>query len=274
MGFKITSKNNQYVKGVQIMVEKKTILNQNNEELCVEVYLPDKVKGSVVFSHGITGCRKGRTMDDDYFQTLARKFMELNYKVVMFDYSGHGESGGKDYEVSLSKSTEEFSRVFFQEIKDTTNVNFVAFSYGATVLGNFLLQNPSIDPKKIVLYSPCFYPLESCFLSEKSIFGKDIVNAQNNGDMDKNGYAVVGAKNFKFGAKMIDECREFSADMFKGINDRIMVLAGKQDVILETKYNEEFCKENSIELKYFDASHSLFEDINNVFEVTIKFINE
>lgn len=261
------------MKGVQVMVEKKTILNQNNENLCVEVYSPDKVKGTVVFCHGITGCRKGRTMDDDYFQILARKFMEISYKVVMFDFSGHGESDGKDYDVSLAKSTEELRRVFLQEIKDITNVNFVAFSYGATVLGNFLSQNPSIHPNRIVLYSPCFYPLESCFLSEKSIFGKDIVSAKNNGDMDKNGYAVVGAKNFKFGAKMIDECRKFSPNVFKGLNDRILVLAGNQDVILETKYNEDFCRENGIELKYFDASHSLFEDINNVFEITIKFIN-
>ncbi len=256
------------------MEQKKTIMNSSNEKLCVEVFSPDVAKASVVFCHGITGCRKGRTMDDDYLQVLAKKLMELKYKVILFDFSGHGESEGNDYDVSLSKSTDELSRIFFQEVEDASKVGFLAFSYGATVLGDFLKKNPSIDPFRIVLYSPCFYPLESCFLNSKSIFGKDIVNAINNGDLEKNGFAVVGAKNFRFGAKMIEDCKQYSADVYKNLQDKVLVLAGRQDAILETKYNEQFCAENSIELQYFDASHSLYEDIKNVFDVTINFFEK
>lgn len=253
------------------MEQKKIIRNAANESLCVETFLPESVKGSIVFCHGITGCRKGRTMEDDYFQVLARRLMDLGYKTVLFDFSGHGESEGNDFDVSLSKSTDELRRVFASEVTDPAGVKFLAFSYGATVLGNFLKDEPSVDPSKIVLYSPCFYPLESCFLSTKSIFGKDIVKAVDSGDMEKNGFAVVGAKNFRFGARMLEECQGFSAEIYKKLSSRTVVFGGKQDVILETAYNEKFCSENGITLKYFDTSHSLYEDIENVFDATIAF---
>lgn len=250
---------------------KKVIKNSKNENLCVEVFSSVKPKETIVFCHGITGCRKGRTMDDDYFQVLARKLMELNYKVVLFDFSGHGESEGNDYDVSLVKNTDELKRIYTEEVEDNNKIKFLAFSYGAAVLGNFLDQNPSVNPEKIVLYSPCFYPVESCFLSPKSIFGKDIVAAIENGEMEKNGFAVVGAKNFRFGSKMLEECKNYSPDVYKKFHDKVLVLAGKQDVILDTKYNEKFCKENDITLKYFDTSHSLYEDIENVFIDTINY---
>ena len=83
------------------MIEKKIVLNSVNERLFVETYIPDKIKSTIVFCHGITGCRKGRTQGDSYFQVLAEELMNLNYKVVLFDFSGHGDSEGRDYDVCL-----------------------------------------------------------------------------------------------------------------------------------------------------------------------------
>jgi len=253
------------------METEKRIKNAANESLYVETFLPEHVKGSIMFCHGITGCRKGRTMEDDYFQVLARRLMNLGYKTILFDFSGHGESEGNDFDVSLSKSTDELRRVFASEVSDPVGVKFLAFSYGATVLGNFLKEEPSVEPSKIVLYSPCFYPLESCFLSTKSIFGRDIVKSVDSGDMEKNGFAMVGAKNFRFGTRMLKECQDFSAEIYKKFSDRTVVFGGNQDVILETEYNDRFCSENGITIKYFDTSHSLYEDIENVFDSTIAF---
>ena len=92
--------------------------------------------------------------------------MNKGFKVVLFDFSGHGESEGNDYDVTLSKSTSELSRVFYQEVLDSKNVSFLAFSYGAAVLCKFLEQNEDVVPQRIVLYSPCLYPLDSCFLNK------------------------------------------------------------------------------------------------------------
>lgn len=67
------------------MIKQDFIPNAENEKLFIEYYIPEKAKSTILFCHGITGCRKGRTKDDDYFQVLAKKLMQLNYKVVLFD---------------------------------------------------------------------------------------------------------------------------------------------------------------------------------------------
>lgn len=253
------------------MKENKYLFNSDNEKIYVETYIPDNVVQTIIFCHGITGCRKGRTMDDSYFQTLAQRLMQNNFKVVLFDFSGHGESEGNDYDVTLSKSVSELKLVFASEVLDKNHVSFLAFSYGAAVLCKFLSENKDINPNKIVMYSPCLHPLDSCFLNKDSIFGKDIVAAYNSGLLEKNGFTIVGAKNFRFGMKMINECRDFSPDYLERFSDSILVLSGNNDLILNTKYTDEFCVKNNIKEIYFEASHSLYEKIEDVFKNTINF---
>ena len=136
------------------MIRELDILNDMGDKLFVEVYTPDTIKSSIVFCHGITGCRKGRTLHDDYFQKLAIKLRDENYKVILFDFSGHGDSEGIDYEFTLSKSTMDLTKVIDAELPDKNNISFLAFSYGAAVLINYLSKN-DIIPGKMVFYSPC-----------------------------------------------------------------------------------------------------------------------
>ena len=251
----------------------KYIYNANNEKICVETYTPRKASQTIFFCHGITGCRKGRTMDDCYFQDLAEKLMNNNFKVVLFDFSGHGESEGNDYDVVISKSVSELDLVFNSEVLDRENVSFLAFSYGAVVLCRFLEQNKNITPKRIVMYSPCLYPIESCFLNKDSLFGKDIVDGFNNDSLNEKCYAVVGVKKFKFGINLLNECRNFTPDYLKKFSDNILVLSGENDVILNTNYNDRFCLENNIKEIYYKASHSLYEKIDDVFKETVNFFS-
>lgn len=251
------------------MKETIRIENKCKEGLHVEVYTPSDAKATVIFCHGITGCRKGRTMNDDYFQILAALLENRGYKVVLFDYSGHGESEGEDKDVCLSKSVSELKAVFDNTVNPELPVHFLAFSYGAAVLNNYLAENPNIVPKSIVLYSPCIFPLDSCFLTEKSVFGKDVFREYSDGTMEKNGYATVGVKGFRLGMKMIEECRAFKPDTLLRYIDRTLVLSGSNDVILDTSFNTQFCEENNIKNIWLEASHSLYEDIGKAFDLTI-----
>jgi len=255
------------------MKETKIILNDKKEKIFVECYVPKTIKQTIVFCHGITGCRKGRTMNDSYFCEIANELEKLGNKVVLFDFSGHGESGGKDFDVTLSKSTSELEKVFNQEVVDKNKVSFLTFSYGSAVLCNFLNQNKNIIPQNIVMFSPCLYPLKSCFLNKKSIFGKDILQGYADEKTLKKGYTVVGAKNFRFGFKMIDECKNFSPTYLKRFAKNLLVLSGEDDVILETKYNDKFCEKYNIKNIYLKASHSLFEEIKKATKLAIEQLN-
>lgn len=253
------------------MVKSMYIQNESDEKIFVEVYEPTEIKQTIVFCHGITGCRKGRTMNDNYFQTLANKLMEKSYKVVLFDFTGHGESEGKDYDVTLSKSTKDLKNVLENTIKKSETVNFLVFSYGAAVLVNYLESENYVKVNKIVMYSPCLFPLESCFLNKDSLFGKDIVEAYENGSLVKDGFTIVGAKNFKFSSKMIEECKNLKLKQYQKNSKNILCLSGKNDAILNTKFNDEFCDKNNITNIYLNASHALFEEIDKAFEYTFKY---
>ena len=254
------------------MINCKKIKNLQGENIFVESYEPRIIKGTIVLCHGITGCRKGRTMADNYFQVLANRLMDLNFKVVLFDFSGHGESEGNDYDVCLSKNASELEMILKQEA--VGDVSFLAFSYGTAVLCYFLQTHVSFSPRRIAMISPCLYPNQSCFLTTKSIFGKDVVKGIENGEMDKNGYCVVGAKNFKLGKRIIEECKNFSPEYLTKFNNISLVLSGSDDVILDKSYNDEFCKKHSFKQVYLKASHSLYEEIEKAFDLIIEFFTK
>ena len=243
-----------------------------NENIAVEIYEPTVCKETIVFCHGITGCRKGRTNADDYFQKLAAKLLKLDYRVILFDFSGHGDREGNDYDVTLSKSTEELKCILERITKPSEPISFLVFSYGAAVLANYFEKINNIKVNKIVMYSPCLFPLESCFLNKDSLFCKDIVKAHEDGSLLEQGYAIVGAKNFRFSSKMIDECKTLSLKALLQNKDNILCLSGTDDVILDTKLNDEFFRKNNIKNIYLKASHSLFEDIEKAFEYTIEYL--
>ena len=247
------------------------IKNLKDENIFVEVFEPENYKETIVFCHGITGCRKGRTKDDDYFLLLANKLFKKNYRVILFDFTGHGDSEGNDYDVTLSKSTGDLRCIIEKFISASEKVSFLVFSYGAAVLANYLEMNDKLNVNKIVMYSPCLFPLESCFLNKDSLFGKDIVSAYEDGSLFDSGFVVVGAKNFKFSSKMIEECRKINLKCYEDNKDNILCLSGSEDVILDTKFNDDFCRINNINNIYLEASHSLFEKIDDAFKYTLDF---
>ena len=242
----------------------KTILNDDSEKIFVETHEPASPKATIIFCHGITGCRKGRTTSDDYFQKLAARLSDNGYKVVLFDYSGHGDSEGSSRDVCLSKSVSELEKVFDSEVM-TENVDFLTFSYGTTVLCRFLEQHKDIRPNHIVMISPGLDPLGSGFLDANNAFGKDIAKAYYSGEMKEKGYAVVGAKNFELGINFIEELKDFKPDYLTEVGSKLLMLSGKNDVIIDTKFNHEFSEKNHIKNIDYEASHSLFEEIDKAF---------
>ena len=252
------------------MIEFKTLQNANGEKIFVETHTPKNVERTIVFCHGITGCRKGRTPADSYFQDLAKRLSNLNFKVVLFDYSGHGDSEGRDMDVCPSKNASELAMVFDAEVVDKTKVDFLVFSYGATVLCEFLQTRQDIKPGKIVMYSPCIYPNRSCLLNPNSAFGKDVVGPFENGSLMRDGFAVVGAKGFKVGAKLIEECEKATPDYLANFAKQTLVLSGDADVILNTEIHTAFCEKHGIKNVWLSGSHSLFESIEKAFELTVE----
>ena len=254
------------------MIKNVKFKNPQGEKLFVEIHSPQAPVSTIVFVHGFTGCRKGRSLEDNYMQTFATKLCKMGFRVVLFDMSGHGESEGKDKNVTLDKSVADLSTVLSRLKVGLTRVNFMCFSYGATVLTKYLEQNKGVNPRSITLISPCIYPLESCFLNNKSLFGKDISESYKSGKLAKQGYVTVGAKNFNVGFDFIQSLIKFKPDYLIKFSDKILCMSGKQDAIMDTSFVDKFCNANKITNHYFNASHSLFEAMDKVQPLVANFI--
>ncbi len=256
------------------MIKNVKIKNSQGEKLFVEIHSPAAASTTIVFVHGFTGCRKGRSLEDNYMQTFATKLCRMGFKVVLFDLSGHGESEGRDRDVTLDKSVSDLSCVLSKLKVGLTRVNFMCFSYGAAVLTKYLEQNKKVPPRSITLISPCIYPLESCFLNNKSAFGKDIAESYKSGKLAKAGFVTVGAKNFDVGFDFIQSLIKFKPDYLAKFTDKCLFLSGKQDAIMDTSFVDKFCNANKITNHYFDASHSLFEAMDKVQPLVANFIKQ
>lgn len=256
------------------MIKYVKVKNKQGEKLFVEIHSPVTSISTVVFVHGFTGCRKGRTLEDNYMQAFATKMCRMGFRVVLFDLSGHGESEGQDKNVTLEKSVGDLTSVLSKLKVGLTKVNFLGFSYGATVISRFLEQNKSVSPRSISLISPCLYPLESCFLNNKSLFGKDIVDSYKSGKLAKVGYVTVGAKDFNVGFDFIQSLIKFKPDYLAKFVDKMLIMSGKQDAIMDTKFVDSFCNTNKITNHYFNASHSLFEAMDKVQPLIANFIKQ
>ena len=86
----------------------------------------------------------------------------------------------------------------------------------------------------------------------------------------RDGFAVVGAKGFKVGAKLIEECEQTNPDYLANFAKQTLVLSGDADVILNTEIHTAFCKKHGIKNVWLAGSHSLFESIEKAFELTIE----
>ncbi|MCR5572652.1 MAG: hypothetical protein K6F57_02665 [Candidatus Saccharibacteria bacterium] len=129
---------------------------------------------------------------------------------------------------------------------------------------DFLEQHKDIKPNHIIMISPGLDPLKSGFLDSNNTFGKDIAKAYYSGEMKEKGYAIVGAKNFELGINFIEELKDFKPDYLIKVGSKLLMLSSKNGIIIGTKFNHEFCKKNHVENIDYEASHSLFEEIDKV----------
>ncbi len=256
------------------MIKYTKVKNKQGEKLFVEIHSPAAASSTVVFVHGFTGCRKGRSLEDNYMQTFATKLCRMGFRVILFDMSGHGESEGLSEDVTLDKSVGDLTSILTKLKVGLTRVNFICFSYGAAVLTKYLEQNKSVWPRSISLISPCIYPLDSCFLNSKSVFGKDIAGVYKSGKLAKVGCATIGAKGFKVGFDFIQSLIKFKPDYLSKYADKILCLSGRDDIIMDTSFVDKFCNQIKITNHYFAASHSLFEAMDKVQPLIANFIKQ
>lgn len=236
------------------------ILNKSNK---------DKI---VIMCHGIRGNKE----ECGSFTYLAEKLHEEGYSSFRFDFNGHGESSGEDFEMTISKE--------ISDLKNTINMlnkkgykEFVLLggSFGASIVSLFP-YNEFENIKGIVLW---YGALNYDYIKYGNLFTEENKKvAENDGFYISK--SINSGKEFKFGLQLFNE-----VDMYKPYEELQkcdlpkLFVHGEIDSAVPYKLSKavaEMCNNSRFEL-IENGEHTFQnskESIEKAVDVTIKFIKE
>ena len=160
-------------------------------------YIPDNSNGKIiVMCHGLTGVKQGRVKEDTYLLDLAEKLCGEGFKVVQFDWRGHGLSTGVDLDVNCNSFYNDLTAVISKE-REGLELYLWGWSIGGFSIIQYLL-NSNEKVNRAVLWSPVLEPVASFFYNKNSMACyRSIVDSTKDGFLNEKGYALWSAKNFK-----------------------------------------------------------------------------
>ena len=101
--------------------------NSYGEQLEYVLHEAEREDVMVVIGHGLTG-----NMDREMCVYLATKLAEQGYPTLRFSYSGHGGSGGKFEEMTITKVVGDL-QVIIDQFRGKRKLAFIGHSMGAAV---------------------------------------------------------------------------------------------------------------------------------------------
>lgn len=247
------------------------VLTKDKFKLDVKISLPDRAyKKTVIMCHGLTSSKEGRK---EQLKNIAEKLCQDGYKVIQFDWRGHGKSSGVDIDVNLISFHTDLSAIIDTYVKNEEFYMF-GFSFGGFAVNQWLYLTQNTSVKKVALIGPPLNPIYSSLLNKNEFCYQEIYDAIQDRSLEKNGYAYWASKDWKVSKTFLEQCHEY--DYRKAItylSDRTLLLQGKNDKNVDKNFNEMYAKEYNLDYKEYDASHSLWEVIDEVAEEIVKFFN-
>ena len=251
---------------------KEKVKTADGFELDVQINEPTSMyKKLVIMSHGLTSYKEGRR---NQLTIIASALCNAGYKVIQYDFRGHGKSSGKDLDVSPTSLKTDLETIINQYAKNEEYYLF-GFSFGGFATCEYLYYTNNSSVKKVVLIGPPLDPINSSLLNPKEFCCEPIVNAQESGSLDRDGYVFWETKNFRLSKQFLDECYKFNyREAIKTLSGRTLLLQGINDKNVDRDYNKKYAREFNLDYLEYNASHSLLEVIDEVAKVIVNYYNK
>ena len=255
------------------IVKYEKVKTNDNFELDVEIRIPGvKPKKTVVMCHGLTSSKQCRRKQ---LFKLANRLWENDYKVIQFDFRGHGDSSGCDLDVSLSSFQKDLTTIIDKYINKDEEFYMFGFSNGALAINRYIYLTNDSRIKKVAFIGAPLDPINSSFLNPNTIFYKDTYEAMQNGSLEKNGYVELKSKNWRVSKKFLDECYNYDYNTaISYLENKAFLLHGKDDTRVDINFNREFAKKYNIRFKEYNANHSLFETLEDAMQDIVSYFDE
>lgn len=212
--------------------------NKKINNICCKFFYPDNaIKNVIVAIHGFAGDK-----DSSVIEALAREF-ENSTLVVTFDLPCHGED--KTTKLDLSKCLQYLSTII-EHVKDNyreSPISIFATSFGAYLFLNYL-KNTKYTFKNIVLRAPAIFMdkvLVGSILRDRNVSYNELLTQEVDLGINKK---IMVDKHFLQDLK--------NNDLKNYIyNQHIDIIQGDEDIVVDVKENEDFCKTNFKDYKIY-----------------------
>ena len=252
-------------------MEEKIFYDSYSNKLCgiLNAANNDKI---VVMCHGIRGNKE----ECGSFTYLAEKLNQEGYSSFRFDFNGHGESSGKDFEMTISKEILDLKNTI-NMLKEKGYKEFVLLggSFGASIVSLFPYNEFDSINGIIFWYGALNYD----YIKYGNLFTEDNKKiAENNGFYISK--SMNSGENFRFGLELFNEIEQYKPYReLQKCNLPKLFVHGEIDSAVPyelSKEVSEICNNSKFELVE-NGEHTFQnskEAIEKAVDVTIKFIKE
>lgn len=244
--------------------------SMNSIKLCgilTETGLKDRI---VVMCHGI----RGNKDECGAFTLLSDRLLESGYNSFRFDFNGHGESEGKDFDMTITKEINDLeSTIKMLEQKGYKEIILLGASFGASIVSLFPFEKYK-NVKAIILWY-------GCLNYDYARFG-NLFTEENMKQAEKYGYYVSRSMNtgeeYKFGLDLFKETYKYKPyEHLINCNLPKLFVHGDKDSALPYELSESVSKQcsNSIFMLIKNGEHTFMNScdiIDEAIETTIDFI--
>lgn len=246
----------------------KTLTTKDRFELDVVVFDPNlEAEKVLVMCHGLTSEKDGRNLQLLY---LAEAMVEQGFRVVRFDFRGHGKSSGTDLDINIESLVTDLDCVIQGERKQLP-IYLFGFSFGGFTVSEYL-QRTHLDVQKVVFWSPALDPNNSSFENNKAFCYQEIFDAKLNGSLERDGYVLWKSKGFRVSKSFVEEVKDYNfRRALESLPKQTFILQGRNDRNVDKDYNEKYAKEYNLKYKEYEASHSLNEQIDEAINDTVEY---
>lgn len=253
-------------------------------------------RGNIVLAHGIT-VDKNEDLSDDTglgaFQELTNQLKDFN--VIRFDFRGHGESGGKQENMTIAGEYLDLAAtISYIYKKYPIKTSVVASSFGAVVAVKYaaeysqksmgrwiykLLFPRNVSPSlfALVLWNPVL-DLQKTFINPIVPWAKSSFNDKGYKSLAENGYLLLDSS-FRIGKHLVQEMRVLKPYKFlRKVKCPVLTLHGDKDTYVPFNVSKQHAKPNwkseFINVKGAEHGFLLRKERNLVIQKTVDWLTK
>ena len=247
-----------------MITENFKVKTSDGVELIGVKYIPAKPRGVIYFSHGMSVPKEGPS---NTLKDTAMSLVTAGFKVVAFDFRGHGLSGGVDLDVTIESGLEDLDTII-KEDNESLPIGLFGFSYGGAISIIYAAKN-KLDVKAMALYSPALEFHSISFNNLNSVIGQFYKKAIDNGTFSNLGYIEL-PNGYKISRKFLESSKKTVAfDSLSKLNSKILIIQAINDQMLSYEKVKELGMPFADKYVSLDAVHGLVEKIDVAIDETV-----